>query len=142
MPNKERLVPMDESFFVCSCPPTRALSLHERFRLYDIFFLWSKIVDNLFDPLNHCLPDSGFGRSHFHFVQICRHESLSIFFLCMSENPKSSRPRLAAFLFKKESIAATRTTKKQCAGTVFLYVVRPPGIEPGTFSLKGSCSTG
>ena len=27
-------------------------------------------------------------------------------------------------------MSPSRTTKKQCAGTVFLYVVRPPGIFP------------
>lgn len=26
--------------------------------------------------------------------------------------------------------------------STILFFVRPPGIEPGTFSLKGSCSTG
>ena len=51
---------------------------------------------------------------------------------------KHLRPRLAILLpCRQQNIAPTRTAKKQCAGTVFLYAVRPPGALPlhGLFRL-------
>ena len=57
--------------------------------------------------------------------------------------PNDLLPELVCFcIMNSKNITPLRTTKKQCAGTVFLNVVLPAGIEPATFSLKGSCSTG
>ena len=60
-----------------------------------------------------------------------------------SESTECLRARLAIFLPRKgrKTSLPARTTKKQCVGTVFLNVVRPPGLEPGTQGLKVLCST-